>query len=228
MARLNGIALLGVLGDQELAALERICVFRRYGRNETVVDRNSENRDIFFIVDGKVQVVNFSSTGRTVALATLSTGGFFGELAAIDGEPRSASVIALEPSRLASLGPGDFIQLLRRHPDLAISVLRRLAKIIRSNDERIMDLTTVSAPQRIHRELMRLAEPDIVAPGRWVIRPMQTHDRIAGHTSTRRETVSRILSQLAQDGVVERKGKTLYIRDMEKLVELAGQPMTAR
>ena len=228
MSRLNAVELLAGLPAAELAELERRCRWRRYAPDERILDRDSKSREVFFVVEGRVQIVNFSAAGRKVALATLRAGTYFGELSAIDGEPRSASAVALEDSRLAALAPEDFLELLQRHPALAITVLKRLARIIRVSDDRIMDLTTVPAPQRIHRELLRLAEPDAVAPGTWVVRPMPTHDAIAGRASTTRETASRVLSQLAAAGVVERKAKTLYIRDLERLAELAQQPATAR
>lgn len=228
MSRLNAVELLAGLPAAELAELERRCRWRRYAPDERILDRDSKSREVFFVVEGRVQIVNFSAAGRKVALATLRAGTYFGELSAIDGEPRSASAVALEDSRLAALAPEDFLELLQRHPALAITVLKRLARIIRVSDDRIMDLTTVPAPQRIHRELLRLAEPDAVAPGTWVVRPMPTHDAIAGRASTTRETASRVLSQLSSAGIVERKAKTLYIRDLERLAELAQQPATAR
>jgi CRP-like cAMP-binding protein len=228
VSRLNIVQLLAGLPAAELADLERRCRWQRYAADERILDRDSESREVFFVAEGRVQIVNFSAAGRKVALATLRAGDYFGELSAIDGEPRSASVVALEDSRLAALAPEDFLDLLERRPKIAVTVLKRLARIIRVSDDRIMDLTTVPAPQRVHRELMRLAEPDAVAPGTWVIHPMPTHDAIAGRASTTRETASRVLSQLSGAGVIERKAKTLFIRDLERLAELAQQPATAR
>ena len=150
MSRLNAVDLLAGLPAAELAELERRCRWQRYAPDERILDRDSESREVFFVVDGRVQIVIFSGSGRKVALATLRAGAYFGELSAIDGEPRSASVVALEDSRLAALAPEDFLELLQRHPALAITVLKGLAHIIRISDDRIMDLTTVPAPQRIH------------------------------------------------------------------------------
>lgn len=220
---LANIDLLADLPEDELRNLERLCKWRRFARHEKVLDKEADNRDVFFLVSGRVQIVNYSTSGRKVALATLTAGTFFGELSAIDGERRSANAVALEDSRLAALAPEHFLALMRRYPELAIRVLRRLAMIVRLNDERIMDLTTVGVMARVYRELIRLAEPDPVAPGRWLIHPARTHEAIAGSIGTTRETVSRVMSQLSQDGVIRRKGRTIYIEDLERLGALAGQ-----
>lgn len=94
--RLDGVAILASLKPDELRNLERRCRWRRCGRNEQILDKDSDDRDVYFVVRGAVQVVNFSLTGREVALARVPAGGFFGELSAIDGKPRSATVVAAE------------------------------------------------------------------------------------------------------------------------------------
>ena len=169
-----------------------------------------------------MQVVNFSMTGREIALARLAAGSFFGELSAIDGQQRSASVVALENCLLGSLSPQLFIEQIVSHPELAVRVLQRLAGIVRSCDERIMDLSTLGAVERVYRQLLRLAEESPVDPGSWLIRALPTHKAIAAMASTTRETVARSVSQLAAGNIVERKGRILYLRDRERLEKLAG------
>ncbi|MDP7105347.1 MAG: cyclic nucleotide-binding domain-containing protein, partial [SAR202 cluster bacterium] len=83
--------------------------WRRFVPNEQILDRMSANQEVFFVVEGAVRVVNYSLTGREVAYATVRAGGYFGELAAIDGEPRSASVVATENCLLVKLPPNVFI-----------------------------------------------------------------------------------------------------------------------
>jgi CRP-like cAMP-binding protein len=161
-------------------------------------------------------------TGREIALARLTAGSFFGELSAIDGEPRSASVVAVENCLLGSLSPQLFIDQIVGHPDLAVRVLHRLAGIVRSCDERIMDLSTLGAVDRVYRQLLRMAEESPVDPGSWLIRDLPTHKTIAAMASTTRETVARSISQLAAGGIVERKGRILYLRRRDRLEKLAG------
>lgn len=216
--RLDGVALLASLKPDELRNLERRCRWRRCARNEQILDKDSDDRDVYFVVRGAVQVVNFSLTGREVALARVQAGGFFGELSAIDGKPRSATVVAAEDSLLATASPRTFTDLLADHPDLAMHVLRRLTGIVRSCDERIMDLSTLGAVQRVYLEVLRLVEE--TEPGLWTIAKLPTHKTIASRASTTRETVARTISQLASSGIIGRDGDKVIVRDRDKLEDL--------
>ena len=141
-------------------------------------------------------------------------------MAAIGDAPRSANVVAIEDCRLASLTPATFRRLIVDHPELALGVIERLADIVRRCDRRIMDLSTMGAMNRIYGELVRLAKPDARDRSAMVVRPMRTHSEIASIVSTTRETVARAMAQLASAGIVERKGKTLFIRDPDLLAHL--------
>ena len=172
--KLVGIRLLSSLNAKAFRSLEKTCTWRRYDANEQIVDRSSSSRDVLFVVEGRVHIVNYSLSGREIAYATVSAGGYFGELSAIDGEPRSATVVALERCLLAGITPELFNDLLLPHADIAIAVMRGLARIIRICDDRIMDLSTLGAVQRVYVELLRRAKPDPVTAGSWNIYPMPT------------------------------------------------------
>lgn len=214
---LGDVQLFEGFSDADLVRLEQMCTWRKCDNGDEILNRESENRDVFFVVKGKVRVVNYSLTGREVAYATVNEGGCFGEMAAIDGKPRSANIVALEPCVLASLSPKQFRQLMMDHPEVAIAVSEKLALIIRTADDRIMDLSTLGAHQRVYRELAKLISRDPVRANSWLIYPLPTQAQIAALASTTRETVARVLSQLTTEGIVERKGRTLYIRDRERL-----------
>lgn len=221
---LTGIQLLAGLPLEELSSLEGRAAWRRFAAGEEVLSRDSTSRDVMFVAQGSVRIVNFSATGREVAYAVVAAGGCFGEMAAVDGEPRTASVLALEPCLIAVVPPDAFRSLLERHAPIAIRVIEKLARIIRDCDERIMDLATLGAYQRVYREIIKRAKPDPLRAGSWLVYPLPTQVEIASHASTTRETVARVLSSLAQAEIVGRKGKTLYIRDrarLERLVERA-------
>ncbi len=221
--RLDGIHLFEALAPDELRAIERQCVWRRFGANDNILGQDSEDRDVYFVVRGTVQVVNYSTSGRKIALARIPVGSYFGELAAIDAQPRSANVIAADECLVATMTPHLFNRLVANHPELAKSLLLRLARIIRACDDRIMDLSTLCAVQRVCLELLQLASPDPGGSDGWVIWPLPTQKEIASQASTTRETVARTIGQLAAAGVVERKSKSksLYIRDRSRLEEYA-------
>ena len=215
MQNLDNIELLKDLTHEERGLLSGKCTWKTYSSNEQILERSSTSRDIFFVVDGAVNVVNYGVSGREVAYATVEAGQYFGELSAIDGKPRSANIIASKKCLLASLSPENFNELLLQHPEIMMQVMQRLARIIRINDDRILDLSTLGAVQRVCQELLRMAKPDPVTPNSWLIYPMPTQSVIASRVSTTRETVARVLGQLAGDDLVLKKGKNLYLKDKE-------------
>jgi CRP-like cAMP-binding protein len=219
--KLAGIRLLRELPSDVLHALERRCALRRYGANEQILDRDSESRDVFLVIEGAVEVVNYSITGREVAFGQVKAGGYFGELAAIDGRRRSANVVTAQPSLVAVMPPDVFTGMLTENPSIALHVLRRLAHIIRTADERIMDLSTLKAVQRVYVEVLRLVSDQLSGAEACVINPMPTQRELARRASTSRETVARVLSQLMKGGIVARKGRSVRIIDLDRMRMLA-------
>ncbi len=214
---LSGIRLLGPLDAEQLSLIEKQCRWVTAKAGEEILNKECTNRDIFFVVEGMVSIKNYSLSGREVAFATVDEGGYFGELSAIDGKPRSANVIAVGACRLAAMAPEAFRALLEKQPIISLSVLQKMAAVVRDCDERIMDLATLSAYQRVYSQLIKMAREDPVRPDSWLIYPLPTQAQIAAEASTTRETVARVLSQLAQSEIAQRKSKTLYIREIEKL-----------
>ncbi len=138
--RLNGIELLSGLPSSALRELEGECRWRECAADEVIVDRNHDDCDVYFVVRGAVEVVNYSLTDRTVNFAKIEAGDYFGELAAIDRQTRSASVVTLEDTVLARMAADKFNQLVLIHPELATKLLHRLTGIIRIANNRIVRL----------------------------------------------------------------------------------------
>src|ERR1700761_1639398 len=111
--RLGDFSLLEQLPEADRRAIEGRCHKRNYNRNETILDKGSASREVFFVLKGAVSVITFSPAGREVTLAAVKAGDFFGELAAIDGQPRSASVSAIEKTEIAIMPPDLFNELVR-------------------------------------------------------------------------------------------------------------------
>jgi CRP-like cAMP-binding protein len=217
---LEQIELLQSLTTTKRQSIARRCVWRRYKSGEQILDRDSASRDVLFIADGEVRVVNYSSSGRETAFADVSAGGYIGEIAAIDGMTRSASVVALTACTIA-IFPGElFVELVESDAAIAFRLLRHLTRIIRTNNERIAELSTVGAVQRVYRELLRLRVPNPTGEGS-VVKPLPTQQDLAGKVGATRETVARALGQLTNTGVIERRGRTLLIRDVDMLSFLA-------
>lgn len=215
---LDGIGLLAPLSAAERKALAARCSWRRYRTGERILSRDADSRDVLLIVQGRVRVVNYTASGREIAFAIIEAGGHVGELAAIDGEPRSASVEAAGDCLIAALGSRAFEELLMAHGAVALILLKNLARIIRRNDERIAELSILGAMQRVYRELLRLAQP---SPEGAVVQPLPTQESLAAHVGTTRETVARALGQLAKTGIARRRGRELLIRDPAMLEALS-------
>ncbi len=143
-----------------------------------------------------------------------------------------AGVITVTDCSLASMAPETFRNLLLDHPEIGVHVIERLAEIVQRCDQRIMDLSMLSAVQRVHVEILRLARPADAKAETWMIRSMPTHTEIASRASTVRETVARAMKVLTVAGIAQRKGKTLFIEDYERLAEMvesgSGQMIAAR
>jgi len=219
-SKLAGIELFSGLSTTELLLLAQRCSWRKYRRNEQVLGRDSKGRDVFFVVSGTVQVANYTGSGREISFATISAGGHFGELSAIDDQPRSAMVTATEDSLIAAMSQSAFDELLGQNVEVMRRVLKRLAHIIRKGNERITDLNTLGSVHRVYVELLRLVGPDKAVPHLWSIYPFPTQADLAARAGTTRETVARVLSRLVKTGLIERKGKTVYIPDPETLKNL--------
>lgn len=203
-----------------VAALEKACAWRQYAAQEQIIDRQSDTREVFFVVEGRVRIAIYSIQGREITLDDLVAGDHFGELAAIDAEPRSASVMAITPCLLASLSAERFLQLCSEEPDVPLRMMRWLSHIVRMATDRIMDLSTLAANNRVHAEILRQAKMNMTGDNRADISPIPVHSDIASRVSTTRETVARVMNDLAREGLVERQKKTLVVHNVELLEDM--------
>ncbi len=217
---LSAMRLLEGLSEAERKALEQQCSWRRYRLGERVFERGSTGDEVFFVVEGAVNIVSFLPTGREVAFATSGIGDTVGELAAIDGQPRSASVVASEESLLALVPATVFVTLLKQHAEITFRLLQRLSGLLRSGNEQILEVSGLEATNRIYSVLLRAARPDDAVPDLWVIKPMPPLRELASLSSTTQELVTSALNRLYPSGVIRRKGESLYIMDRPVLEEI--------
>lgn len=214
---LAGSRLLRGLDWETLRGIERAGSCRRYRPLEHIIDRDGRTTDVFFIVRGRARILNYSVSGREIAFDDLKPGDYFGELAALDNGPRSANVMAVADTLLLALPQRAFLQILEDHPRVALEVMARLARIVRLADERIMDLSTLAAHNRVQAELLRQVRGHRDQANHGRISPIPVHSEIASRVSTTRETVARVLNDLARRGIVERTKQALIIHDIATL-----------
>jgi len=193
------------------------CRWVKYGAGKSIIEEGKENTNVYFIITGAVHVMNYSNSGRAITFASLQNGDIFGELAAIDGLPRSAWVCSVTPCLLATTPGPEFLKLVSYNPEISLALLRRMSSNIRRSDERLTDIALLGAEQRVCMELIRLAKPDLEAPGGHVVSPMLTHANFANLVGVSRETVSRIFRRLREDTLILRNKRGLCLLNRELL-----------
>lgn len=174
--------------------------------------------DVYLVAEGLLCVSLVSAQGRETVLRTIGPGEIFGELAAIDGAPRSADVVAVQNSTLVVIPGKSFIALIEQDPVLSLWLARYLAHQVRYLTNRIYELSTMAVGTRLQAELLRLADvPD--AGGSARIARVPTQSELAARIGTNRETVTRELSLLVRERLVVKEGRRIVIPSVSKLAE---------
>tara|TARA_R110002012_G_scaffold146889_1_gene305206 strand:- start:2562 stop:3272 length:711 start_codon:yes stop_codon:yes gene_type:complete len=208
----------------EVAAIEAFssqCRTLRYRKGRQILGQQDDTNDVFFVIEGTVHLVGYSGSGKVVSFGDIGPGGIIGEFSAIDGLPRSVSVTALTDCELARTGSTVFRNFLSNQPGAALKVLEAIVAKTRSINDRVFEYSTLSVDNRLHAELLRLAEMNGLekgAPGRvTVISPAPTHQEIAMRISTHREAVTRELNRLATEGILGLSRRRIELRDPDAL-----------
>lgn len=211
---LRSVSIFSDLDETGATELERLAEVRDYPAGAVIASQEERGDALFVLVRGKVKVVLYGDSGREVILAIFKApGDFFGELSLLDGEPRSATLVADVPSRLLVLSRDAFQRHLRRHPVTALRVLTEVSLRLRRADEVIGNLALLDVFARVAEKLRELALADgEETPEGFVVRDRPTQSDMAAMIGTSRETVSRCLSELARAGHVVMSGKRLLIR----------------
>lgn len=215
---LRKIPLLANLTDEEMSLVKANLRVKRFARRETVIQKGSPGDSLLFLLSGKLQVVDVTEDGRIVGLRMLSEGDFFGEIAVIQASVRSASVVALSEVLVAFLPSKTTLHLFSHSPSAANHMLRRLAAKIQQDSQFRSLLSIHNTSKRIYTfiELMKEKKPGNLD----VIENLPTHQDIASMINTSRETVTRTLLVLAQQGIVQKDMHRLIIRKPEALQKL--------
>ncbi len=214
--------------ENRIATLNQRCVWRRFEPEQVILNLNDKTTDVYFIIRGEVRVTVFSQTGRKVIMRDLKSGDQFGEYAAIDGEPRSASIVALTRTLVAQMPATIFLDLLSDFPSISMKVMTSMVDVIRSLNERVVEFSTLGVRNRIHAELLRLARDGRIIDGAGRISPPPTHAEIAARISTHREAVTRELKKLEREGLVERTRGSIVILDIEEFEKMISESLSSK
>jgi CRP/FNR family cyclic AMP-dependent transcriptional regulator len=218
-AVIEKVPLFGQLGPADLQRVMELARERTYPKNSVILFEDDPGDALFVVATGQVKVVLIGEDGREVILSVLGEGEFFGEMALIDDEPRSAHVIAMEDSTLVVLRREDFQSILMQVPAIALALLKELSRRLRRVDEKVGSLVLLDVNGRVAQLLLELADEE---GGERITRRL-THHTIAQMIGSSRETVSRTMRELVDKGLVHISRKDITIKDRAALEAAAGR-----
>ena len=217
---LQSVSIFWDLNENDLGHIADKMVAKHFENGNYIFLEDSEGEQCFFVLEGSVKVTRLSKDGREVILAMLNEGDFFGEMSLLDGESRSANVIALEKTKVLTLDRNDFIAVVNDYPQIAVQLLKELARRLRKSDRQIASLSLSDAEKRIALCIIRFAdEQGVIQNGKVNIPKTPIQQDIANMAGTSRETVSRALGLLEREDLIERHGRELIILDYKKFIK---------
>ncbi len=209
---LRNVSLFEGLNDVELEAIAELSFTRNFAKEGVIILAEEEGDTLFIIKEGQVKVSIVSEGGREVILSLLGPGAVFGELALLDGKPRSANVVATDDTSLVMLRRSDFQQLVYKTPQIAMALLAELARRLRRTDRQIEGLALLDVASRISETLLQLATDQGKETAEGIaIESRPTHQELANMSGTTRETVSRVLKRLENQGYIACKGRKIVV-----------------
>jgi CRP/FNR family transcriptional regulator, cyclic AMP receptor protein len=210
--RLRRVPLFEALGDEELGWLSDAARHRKFPKNCMVILADDRG-DAFFIIErGQAKVSVTATDGREVILSVLNRGDFFGDISLLDGQPRSANVTTLSESEMLVLHRSDFVKAIESHPSIPVKLMVTLAQRLRNADRQTASLALLGIADRVCSVLTSLAEDEGVETAEgYVIGRRPTHQVLANMTGTARETVTRVLRRLEDEGYIRSQGRKMII-----------------
>ena len=218
---LRTVPIFSELTDGDIASLSKLASRRRFPKDTVVFFENEEGDSFFMILDGRIKVTILGDDGREVILSMLGPGDFFGEMALLDNEPRSATAIAVEETELLSLHRTDFQTVLTDNRSITTALIKVLTARLRRANHQISTLALLDVYGRVARVIVDMAREEgrRLRDGRIAFR-RATHQEIANRIGTTRETVTRMLKDLERQGLIHIEGKEIVVEpDFEKVFD---------
>ena len=217
----KNIPVLSSLIDQNLKKLINNSHLVHYETGSNIIEQGDKTDSVYFLISGTVHVIDYSRLDRAVTYASLKEGDMFGEMAVIDGLPRSAWVSTVTPCDVICLSGEIFLELVQNDNKLCFILLKQLSSRIRRADERISEVAVLRTEQRACVELIRMLKPNKNNADNYVIENMPTQANFANMIGSTRETVSRIFSKLREDSIIIKTENGYIIPDRKNLEKKA-------
>ncbi len=211
LAVLRNISLFSMLNDQQLQDVQRVIMARSYPKGQVLFHQGDPGNCLYLLTAGRLRIFVSSPDGREATVRMYGPGSSVGELAVLDGKPRSASAIAIDTLKTMVLYREDFLKLLHEHISITESVLAMLAERVRYTTHYSEQLMFLSAPGRIAKTLLQLAaiESDLSRPARLEL----SQQELANFAGTTREWGNRALQEFAAAGLVAIERRAILVLD---------------
>jgi CRP/FNR family cyclic AMP-dependent transcriptional regulator len=215
-AVLKAVPLFASFPEDQLRMLTTMVTRRSATRSTTIMAGGDATDSLYIVLSGRLKVMMSDSDGKEVILSILGPGEFFGEMGLIDDEPRSASVVTIEPCELLSISKRDFKKCLVENSEMSMAVMRGLVRRLREADRKIGSLALLDVYGRVARLLLDMAEN---VNGEKVVTKRLPKQDIAKMIGASREMVSRVMKDLQTGGYIEMRGSNIVLRDTIMLPE---------
>jgi CRP/FNR family transcriptional regulator/CRP/FNR family cyclic AMP-dependent transcriptional regulator len=214
------------LADVEPAAIRDLAARgreRSYRGHTYLCHQGDDAGDVFFLIDGRVEISSTASNGTRILHATLDRPQFFGELAVLGEIPRTASVLALEDTTVWALPAAEWIGFLTSEPAAGRAVLRALARQVHSSEAFVDDLLFLDLKGRVAKRLLQFATSSLEElPADGTPIPVVTHADLASMCGGSRENVTRVLSEFQRRSLIAKDGRRYVLMKVAGLAKLAG------
>ena len=220
---LRQVPFLAALDEADREALAAVAKRRRFMRGEAIFHKDDPGESLFIVEKGSVRIFLVSPQGSDLTLAVLAAGDFFGDMALLDGRPRSASATALQQTETVVLDREDFTSVIASRPQSAMAVLAAVVERLREANEMAGDLAFLDVGGRLAKKLLELAEAHGVerADGILLELPL-TQEELANMVGVTRESVNRHLAMFRRLGMIGGEGRRFVVRDAEALRRYIG------
>jgi CRP-like cAMP-binding protein len=216
---LRKVPLFSGLEKEDLATLSSIVTRKEFGKRDTLFHQGDPGEEFMILTEGSVKVELMNSEGKELTLTILTPFQFLGELALLDDVPRSATVVSMEQSVLLSINKRDFARLLESYPRMSIPMLRQLTRRVRVLTDDIASMAFLDSYSRVTRKILNLGEEmgQTNAEGHILIDRPLTHQQLANLVGTTRETVTKILNEMKDNGLLDIRRHRITILDRDEL-----------